>query len=83
MYGFNFIIRDEMKISLFIDKNNEFYHYSNLSFNYDLRDDEWDIINEFGKENIIKTVVSMAVYETIKLTDIVKLVRFQWENYLY
>ena len=82
MYGFNFIIRDEMKISLFIDKNNEFYHYSNLSFNYDLRDDEWDIINEFGKENIIKTVVSMAVYETIKLTDIVKLVRFQWENYL-
>ena len=77
MYGFNFIIRNEMKISLFIDKNNEFYHYSNLSFNYDLRDDEWDIINEFGKENIIKTVVSMAVYETIKLTDIVKLVRFQ------
>ncbi len=82
MYGFNFIIRNEMKISLFIDKNNEFYHYSNLSFNYDLGDDEWDIINEFGKENIIKTVVNMAVYETIKLTDIVKLVRFQWENYL-
>ena len=77
MYGFNFIIRDEMKISLFIDRNNEFYQYSDLSFNYNLGDDEIEIINEFGKENIIKTVAEMSIYETKKLTDIVKLVRFQ------
>ena len=64
MYGFNFIIRDEMKISLFIDRNNEFYHYSDLSFNYNLGDDEIEIINEFGKENIIKTVAEMSIYET-------------------
>lgn len=77
MYGFNFIIRDEMKISLFIDKNNKFYHYSKYTFNYDLTDDEWEIINHFGKDNIIKTVSQMAVYETIRLTDIVELVRFE------
>lgn len=77
MYGFNFIIRDEMKISLFIDKNDKFYHYSNYTFNYDLTDDEWEIINHFGKDNIIKTVSQMAVYETIRLTDIVELVRFE------
>ena len=77
MYGFNFIIRDEMRVSFFIDENDEFYHYRNGDWNYDLEDDEWELINEFGKENIIKTVKGMAVYETRRLTDIVKLVRFQ------
>ena len=77
MYGFNFIIRDSMRVSFFIDKNDKFYHYQNYSFNYDLRDDEWDLLNEFGIENIIKTVKEMAVYETRKLSDIVKLVRFE------
>ncbi len=66
-----------MKVSFFIDKNDKFYHYSNYSFNYELSDDEWDLLNHFGVENIIKTVSQMAVYETIRLTDIVKLVRFQ------
>lgn len=51
--------------------------YINALSEYTYKTDIWDIINEFGKENIIKTVVSMAVYESIKLTDIVKLVRFQ------
>ena len=77
MYGFNFIIRDEMRVSFFIDKNDEFYHYRHYSFNYDLEDDELALINEFGKENIIKTVKEMAVYEHRKLTDTVKLVRFE------
>lgn len=77
MYGFNFIIRDSMRVSFFIDKNDKFYHYQNYSFNYDLGDDEWDLLNEFGIENIIKTVKEMAVYETRKLSNIVKLVRFE------
>ena len=77
MYGFNFIIRDSMRVSFFIDKNDKFYHYQSYSFNYDLGDDEWDLLNEFGIENIIKTVKEMAVYETRKLSNIVKLVRFE------
>ena len=76
MYGFNFIIRGSMRVSFFIDENDEFYHYSNYCFNYDLGDDEWDLINKFGKDNIIKTVKEMAVYESRKLNELIKLVRF-------
>lgn len=78
MYGFNFIIRNTMRISFFIDKNDEFYHWSFLhGFNYDLADDEWDLINKFGKDWLIKTVKEMAVYETRELNEYIKLVRFQ------
>ena len=61
MYGFNFIIRNEMRVSFFIDKN----------------DFEWDLINKFGKEAIIKLVKSMNVYEKKQLSDIIKLVRIE------
>ena len=81
MYGFNFIISRfgvDMKVSFFIDKNDEFYHWQYLKgFNYDLDDFEWDLINEFGKEFIIKTVKEMDVYETRKLKDHIELVRFE------
>ena len=81
MYGFNFIIKrlgTEMKVSFFIDKNDEFYHWQYLKgFNYDLDDFEWDLINEFGKEFIIKTVKEMNVYETRELNDYIELVRFE------
>lgn len=78
MYGFNLIIRNEMKISFFIDKNDEFYHWSFLKgFNYELDEMEWDLINQFGKKEIIEMVKSMNVYETRILSDIVKLVRFE------
>ena len=81
MYGFNFIIRNEMKVSFFIDKNDEFYHWQYLKwFNYDLDDSEWDLINRFGKEFIIKTVKEMAVYETRNLNDYIKLVRLEELN---
>ena len=67
-----------MRVSFFIDKNDEFYHWSFLNgFNYDLADDEWDLINKFGKDWIIKTVKKMAVYETRELNEYIKLVRFQ------
>lgn len=78
MYGFNFIIRNTMKVSFFIDKNDEFYHWQYLKgFNYDLDESEWDLINRFGKDFIIKTVKEMAVYETRKLNDYIELVRFE------
>ena len=67
-----------MKISFFIDKNDEFYHWSFLKgFNYELDEMEWDLINQFGKKEIIEMVKSMNVYETRILSDIVKLVRFE------
>ncbi len=78
MYGFNLIIRNEMKVSFFIDKNDELYHWSFLhGFNYDLDETEIDLINKFGKDFIIKSVKEMAVYETRELNNIVKLVRFE------
>lgn len=74
MYGFNFIIRNEMRVSFFIDKNDEFYHWQyHDGFNYDLDEFEWDLI----KESIIKLVKSMNVYETKQLSDIIKLVRIE------
>ena len=78
MYGFNFIIRNEMRVSFFIDKDDEIYHWSfEHGFNYDLDDSEWDLINRFGKDWLIKTVKEMAVYETRELNDYIKLVRFE------
>ena len=77
MYGFNFIIRDEMRVSLFIDENDKFYHFYNGSWNYDLIMDETDLLITFGRQYIINLVKSMGVYETIQLSDLVKLVRFQ------
>lgn len=78
MYGLNFIIRKTMRVSFFIDKNDEFYHWNAIrGFNYDLDEFEWDLINQFGKEFIIKTVKEMAVYETRKLNDYIELVRFE------
>ena len=67
-----------MRISFFIDKNDEFYHWSFLHcLNYDLADYEWELINKFGKDWLIKTVKEMAVYETRELNEYIKLVRFQ------
>ena len=77
MYGFNFIIRDEMRISLFIDENDKYYHYYNGTWNYNLIMDETDLLILFGWNEIIEMVKSMNVYETKKLSDLVKLVRFQ------
>ena len=78
MYGFNFIIRNEMKISFFIDENDEFYHWSYLKgFNYELEEMELDLINKFGKDFIIQTVKEMNVYETRDLSEIIKLVRIE------
>jgi len=81
MYGFNFIISRlgvDMRVSFFIDKNDEFYHWQYYEgFNYDLDEFEWDLINKFGKEFIIKLVKSMNVYETKQLSDIIKLVRIE------
>ena len=78
MYGFNFIIRNEMRVSLFIDKYDKFYHWSYLKgFNYDLEMPETDLLITFGRKEIIEMVKSMNVYETRQLSDIVKLVRFQ------
>jgi len=81
MYGFNFIISRlgvDMRVSFFIDKNDKFYHWQYYEgFNYDLDEFEWDLINKFGKEFIIKLVKSMNVYETKQLSDIIKLVRIE------
>ena len=78
MYGFNFIIRKTMRVSFFIDKNDELYHWGFLlGFNRDFNDFENDLINEFGKDWLIRTVKEMAVYETRKLTETVDLVRFE------
>ena len=76
-YILYFLLDKKAFYTFFIDKNDKFYHYQNYSFNYDLGDDEWDLLNEFGVENIIKTVKEMAIYETRKLSNIVKLVRFE------
>lgn len=67
-----------MKVSFFIDKNDEFYHWQYLKgFNYDLEDDEWELINKFGKQKIIETVKKMNVYESRRLNDYIELVRFE------
>lgn len=79
MYGFSFMVRKTMKVSLFIDKNDEFYHWSGIrGFNYDLEDIEKDLIKEFGKDWLIKTVKEMAINERRKLTESIDLVRFEW-----
>ena len=77
MYGFNFIIRDEMRISLFLDDNDRFFHFNKGSWNYDLVIEEVDLLIVFGRENIKKLVKSMKVYETKQLSDHVKLNRFR------
>lgn len=78
MYGFNFIIRNEMKVSFFIDKNDEFYHWQYLNgFNYDLDESELELINRFGKDSLIRTVKEMEVYESRRLNDFIELVRFE------
>ncbi len=78
MYGFNFIIRKTMKVSLLIDKDDKFYHWNRIrGLNYDLEEFEKDLIKEFGKDWLIKTVKEMAVYETKKLTESIDLVRFE------
>lgn len=78
MYGFNFIIRKTMRVSLFIDPNNDLYHWSYIrGFNYDLEDIEKDLIKEFGKDWLIKTVKEMAITERRKLTESIDLVRFE------
>lgn len=67
-----------MRVSFFIDKNDELYHWGFLlGFNRDFNDFENDLINEFGKDWLIRTVKEMAVYETRKLTETVDLVRFE------
>ncbi len=76
MYGFNFIIRKTMKVPLFIDKDDKIYHWSGIcGFNYDLEEFELDLIKEFGKDWLIKTVKEMAAYETRKLTESIDLVK--------
>ena len=77
MYGFNFIIRDEMMISLFIDENDKYYHFNKGTWNYDLEMFETDLLITFGRKEIIEMVKSMNVHETRILSDLVKLVRFQ------
>ena len=73
-----------MRVSFFIDPNGNLYHWSFLhGFNYDLDDFEKGLIKEFGKDWLIRTVKSMAVYETIKLTETVDLVRFEWVGDYY
>ena len=67
-----------MKVSFFIDKNDEFYHWQYLNgFNYDLDEFERDLINEFGRDFLIRTVKEMAVYETRRLNAHIELVRFE------
>lgn len=67
-----------MKVSFFIDKNDEFYHWQYINgFNYDLDDFERDLINKFGKDFLIRTVKEMAVYETKRLNGHIELVRFE------
>ncbi len=67
-----------MRVSFFIDKNDELYHWGFiLGFNRDFNDFEKELINDFGKDWLIRTVKSMAVYETRKLTETVDLVRFE------
>ena len=77
MYGFNFIIRDEMRVSLFIDENDKYYHFNKGTWNYDLEMFETDLLITFGRKEIIELVKSMNVHETRILSDLVKLVRFQ------
>ena len=77
MYGFNFIIRDEMRVSLFIDENDKYYHFNKGTWNYDLEMFETDLLITFGRKEIIKMVKSMNIHETRILSDLVKLVRFQ------
>ena len=77
MYGFNFIIRDEMRVSLFIDENDKYYHFNKGTWNYDLEMFETDLLITFGRKEIIEMVKSMNIHETRILSDLVKLVRFQ------
>ena len=77
MYGFNFIIRDEMRVSLFIDENDKYYHFNKGTWNYDLEMFETDLLITFGRKEIIEMVKSMNVHETRILSYLVKLVRFQ------
>lgn len=40
-----------MRVSFFIDKNDEFYHWNYFKgFNYDLDEFEWDLIKNFVKK---------------------------------
>lgn len=72
------LLKRNESLSFFIDKHDEFYHWNYFKgFNYDLDEFEWDLINKFGKEAIIKLVKSMDVYEKKQLSDIIKLVRIE------
>ena len=78
MYGFNLIIRNNMKVSFFIDKNDKIYHWQYLSgFNYDLSEFEVELLKDYGVDFLIKTVKKMRVYEHLRLNGLVELVRFE------
>ena len=66
-----------MRVLLFIDENDKYYHFNKGTGNYDLEMFETDLLITFGRKEIIEMVKSMRVYEIIELSDIVKLVRFQ------
>lgn len=64
-------------ISSYVGLTGLLWWCATIGFNYDLDEFEWDLINKFGKESIIKLVKSMNVYETKQLSDIIKLVRIE------
>ncbi|MER2014416.1 MAG: hypothetical protein ABS871_07250 [Methanobrevibacter sp.] len=66
-----------MRVSLFIDENDKYYHFNKGTWNYDLEMFETDLLITFGRKEIIEMVKSMNVHETRILSDLVKLVRFQ------
>ena len=66
-----------MRVSLFIDENDKYYHFNKGTWNYDLEMFETDLLITFGRKEIIELVKSMNVHETRILSDLVKLVRFQ------
>ena len=66
-----------MRVSLFIDENDKYYHFNKGTWNYDLEIFETDLLITFGRKEIIEMVKSMNVHETRILSDLVKLVRFQ------
>ncbi len=66
-----------MRVSLFIDENDKYYHFNKGTWNYDLEMFETDLLITFGRKEIIEMVKSMNIHETRILSDLVKLVRFQ------
>ena len=76
MYGFNFIIRNQMRVSFFIDNSDKIYHWRKFKLDYNLDKFEVDLINDYGKDFIVETVKKMRVYERVKLDNLVVLQRF-------